>query len=155
MNNNIDDRNPPYLFANNNWALDYRSQEDPSKIPIGPICADDSPRTICIKHNLWQVTSVPISDCAHDATKHSSNGRNNKCGFLGVRKRPWNKWAAEIRDSNRNTRRWLGTYTSPQEAARAYDAAVMALRGPRARKNFVYPSTVELRFHKDCSIQVG
>jgi hypothetical protein len=27
----------------------------------------------------------------------------------------------------------------------------MALRGPRARRNFVYPSTVELRFHKDCS----
>ena len=45
----------------------------------------------------------------------------------------------------------MGTYTSPQEAARAYDAAVMALRGPRARRNFVYPSSVELRFHKDCS----
>ena len=87
-NNNNEERNPPY--CNNNGALEHRqSQVDPSRIPIGPICADDSPRTACIKHNLWQVTSVPITELVQDATKHSSNGRNNKCGFLGVRKVWW------------------------------------------------------------------
>lgn len=59
--------------------------------------------------------------------------------------RPWGKWASEIRDSKRSTRRWLGTYTSPEEAARAYDAAVVALRGAHARMNFVYP--IELEHH--------
>jgi hypothetical protein len=89
-NNDKDDRSPPY--NNYNGAMEHNQSHqmmDPSRIPIGPICADDSPRTACIKHNLWQVTSVPITELVQDATKHSSNGRNNKCGFLGVRKVWW------------------------------------------------------------------
>jgi len=57
---------------------------------------------------------------------------------VSVSQRAWGKWASEIRDSTRSTRRWLGTYECPEEAARAYDAAVIALRGKRARTNFIY-----------------
>ncbi|XP_058106339.1 ethylene-responsive transcription factor WIN1-like [Magnolia sinica] len=56
--------------------------------------------------------------------------------FVGVRQRPSGRWVAEIKDSSQRVRLWLGTFDTPEEAARAYDEAARALRGENARTNF-------------------
>ncbi|XP_057839908.2 ethylene-responsive transcription factor ERF016 [Cryptomeria japonica] len=56
--------------------------------------------------------------------------------FKGARMRKWGKWVSEIRMPNSRARIWLGSYDSPQQAARAYDCAVYCLRGSTSEFNF-------------------
>ena len=46
-----------------------------------------------------------------------------------MRKRPWGRYAAQIKDPKTRRQEWLGTFETPEEAANAYRIAAISMKG--------------------------
>ncbi|KAG0480980.1 hypothetical protein HPP92_011546 [Vanilla planifolia] len=89
-----------------------------------------------------------MMDFSHSSTERRGRRKPMEPGrFLGVRRRPWGRYAAEIRDPTTKERHWLGTFDTAHEAALAYDRAALSMKGTQARTNFVYAENSSPSFH--------
>ena len=134
---------PPHTSSPDNSS----SHSDPQASPLAAVTsAHDSGAALETSSQEAGEAAEPGSDQPSSCTKYrlTRNRKYSEPGrYRGVRKRGDQRYSAELKVGS--VRRWLGTYKTAEEAARAFDEAALEVSGLEAKLNFPLPEMLEMK----------